>query len=155
MSYLPFDGGEAVDMRNRLLQWLEEADIAWAPVDVALCIELPSALVAECTVQHTSVLLQHSLDEGFTHVQATAVLGDLPPEGDEALMLRMLQTNFLMALRGHDQVLGMRETDDAACVTQAFALHESARDAFRLGLFHLASLSARWCDGTYLASDHR
>ena len=155
MSYVPFDADKAVDMRNRLLQWLEDAGIAWAPVDVALCIELPSALVAECTVQHTSVLLQHDLDEGFAHVRATAVLGDLPPEGDEALMLRMLKANFLAALRGHDQVLGLRDTDDAVCVTQALALHESARDAFRLGLFHLASLSTRWCDGTYLAGNHR
>lgn len=150
MRYAPFDNAEGIGMRCHLLQWLDDAGIAWAPIDVALCIDHPSALVAECSVEGVTVLLQHHLDERATHVRATAVLGELASGDIDKLLLRLLQTNFLTALRGHDQVLGLRDTDDAVCVTQAFALHESARDAFLMGLFHLASLSARWHDGRYL-----
>ncbi len=152
MDRVSFDAA-AMEMRSHLLQWLEEAGIAWAPIDLGLCVEHPEALIAECSVQGTPVLLQHSLDAGAEQVRVTAVLGDLPAEGGTALLLRMLQTNFLMAVRGHDQVLGLRDTDDAACVTQAFDLHASARDAFHLGLLHLAGLSMRWCDGRHLAGD--
>jgi hypothetical protein len=150
MAYVPFDNTEGIGMRCHLLQWLDDADIAWVPIDVVLCIDHPSALVAECTVEGTAVLLQHDLDERATHVRATAVLGELPPDSGDTLLLRLLQTNFLAALHGHDQVLGLRDTDDLVCITQAFALHDAARDAFLMGLFHMAGLSARWHDGRYL-----
>ncbi|NIM41534.1 MAG: hypothetical protein GTN84_10565 [Hydrogenophaga sp.] len=153
MAYLPFDNSEGIASRRQLLQWLEDAGIAWVPIDVVLSIDHPSALIAECTVEGTAVLLLHDLDERATEVRVTAVLGALAPEDGDALLLQLLQTNFVTALRGHDPVLGLRDTDDAVCVTQAFALHEAARDAFLMGLFHLASLSSRWCDGRYLGGD--
>jgi hypothetical protein len=150
MAYVPFDNAEGIALRGHLLQWLDDAGIAWTPIDVALCLDHPSALIVECTVEGTAVLLQHDLDERATQVRVTALLGALAPEDGDALLLRLLQTNFLTALRGHDPVLGLRDTDDAVCVTQAFTLHEPARDAFLMGLFHLAGLSSRWCDGRYL-----
>ncbi len=143
------------DPRRNLVDWLKAMGCLWYPVELDprlhLSLDPHTLLAAQCQVGAETVLLQHDLDSRPDHARVICVLGPLPKDDPTPLLLRLLQANLLMALRGHTPVLGLEASADAVCLTDELSLVDGAEAAFRVGLHHLAGQVPRWREGRLFA----
>ncbi|HSX93526.1 MAG TPA: hypothetical protein VLG41_11425 [Hydrogenophaga sp.] len=143
------------DPRRHLIDWLAAMNCVWYPVELDPelnpSLDPRALLAAQCKVGTQTVLLQHDLDNRPDHARVICVLGPLPRGGVVPMLLRLLQANLIIALRGSGAVLGLEAGADAVCLTDELSLAEGAEEAFRVRLHHLASQVERWQEGRLFA----